>query len=60
MKSILSWFVLIVRIAVLVSSCAKDDSSSYSTLEDLKIISCILCNILVQVALQTGLETVIY
>ena len=31
MKSLLSWLVLIVSIAVLVSSCAKKDSSSSST-----------------------------
>ena len=31
MKSLLSWFLLIVSIAVLVSSCAKSKSSSTDT-----------------------------
>ena len=33
MKSILSWFVLIVSIAVVVSSCAKSDDSKTATTE---------------------------
>ena len=31
MKSLLSWFVVIVSIAVLVSSCAKSDDSKTAT-----------------------------
>ena len=34
MKSLLSWFLLIVSIAVLVSSCAKSDDSKTATTDN--------------------------
>ena len=39
MKSLLSWFVLIVSIAVVVSSCAKSDDSKTSTSTDAAAIT---------------------
>ena len=34
MKSLLSWFLLVVSIAVLVSSCAKSDDSKTVSVKD--------------------------
>ena len=34
MKSLLSWFVLVVSIAILISSCAKSDDSKTATTDN--------------------------